>query len=143
MKPTRFRLWLVVSCALLFAAFSHTAAASTLCVNPTGSHGCYAKIQSAVDHASVNDVINVAPGTYKEDVLVGKPLSLIGAGAHPSVIAATGLAPGIFVVGFNTAGLRNVTIAGFTVKNSPFEAVLVGRAADFSIRVNRIADNDK
>ncbi len=143
MQPTRFRPWLVVSCAVLFAAFSHTAAASTLCVNPTGSHGCYAKIQPAVDHASANDVINVAPGTYKEDVLIDKPLSLIGAGADPSVIDATGLAHGVFVDGLDNPGLHNVTIAGFTVKNALFEGILVVSASDVTIRDNRIVDNDK
>ena len=121
MHPVRFRPWLVVCCAVMFAAFSQTAAANTLCVNPGGSHGCYPKIQSAVSAASNNDVINVAPGTYKEDVLIGKPLSLIGAGAESSVIDATGLAHGIFVDGFDHPGLNNVTIAGFTVKNALYE----------------------
>ena len=45
------------------------------------------------------------PGTYKEDAVIGKPLSLIGAGAGASIIDATGLANGIFVDGFDNAGL--------------------------------------
>ena len=76
MNPFRFRLSLVVCCAVLLVSSSYTAAGNTLCVNPIGSHGCYAKIQPAVNHASVNDVINVAPGTYKEDVLIDKPQEL-------------------------------------------------------------------
>jgi parallel beta-helix repeat protein len=141
MHSARFRPWVVVCCAVLFVAFSQTAAGNTLCVNPGGSHGCYAKIQSAVSAASPNDVINVAPGTYKEDVLIGKSLSLIG--ADPSVIDATGLAHGIFVDGLDNPGLNNVTIAGFTVKNALYEGILVVSASDVTIRDNQILDNDK
>ena len=77
MQPARFRPWLIICCAVLFAAFAQTAAAWTLCVNPTGSHGCYSKIQMAVNHASANEVINVEDGTYKEDVVIGIPLSVL------------------------------------------------------------------
>ena len=40
------------------------------------SGGCYPKIRSAVGAASNHDVINVAPGTYKEDVASRPPLLL-------------------------------------------------------------------
>lgn len=143
MQVARFRPWRVVCCAVLFAAFSHTAAANTLCVNPAGSHGCYSKIQTAVNQASANDVIEVSAGTYKENVVIGIPLSLIGAGADPSVIDATGLAHGVFVDGLGNPGLHNVTVAGFTVKNALYEGILVVSASDVTIRDNRIVDNDK
>ena len=45
MHPLRFCPWAVITCAVLFAAFYGPAAATaanTLCVNPNGSHGCYA-----------------------------------------------------------------------------------------------------
>ncbi|MGO8813850.1 MAG: nitrous oxide reductase family maturation protein NosD [Terriglobia bacterium] len=146
MHPLRFRPWAVITCAVLFAAFYGPAtatAANTLCVNPNGSHGCYAKIQTAVDAALPNETINVARGTYTEEVLIGKPLSLIGAGADPSVIDATGLAHGIFVDGLDYPGLNGVTIAGFTVKNALFEGILVVSASDVTIRDNQVVDNDK
>ncbi len=143
MYALRSRLWLVVCCPLLFTASSQVAAANTLCVNPSGSHSCYAKIQWAVNAASNNDVINVAPGTYKEDVAIGKPLSLIGAGADSSIIDASGLAHGILVDGLDHPGLNNVTIAGFTVKNALYEGVLVVSASDVTIRDNHILNNDQ
>jgi hypothetical protein len=142
MPPAQFRLCLVVCCAALFAAYSQTAAANTLCVNPSGSHGCYSQIQAAVNHAATNDVINVAAGTYNEEVDIGLPLSLIGAGANKSVIDATGLAHGIFVDGYDSPGLHDVIIAGFTVQNALFEGVLVVSAADVTIRDNTIENND-
>jgi pectin methylesterase-like acyl-CoA thioesterase len=120
--PARFHPCLVVGCAVLFAAFSQNVAAKTLCVNPGGSHGCYATIQSAVNAASNHAGIKVAPGTYAEDVVIGKPLSLIGAGAGSTVIDATGLANGIFVDGLDNPGLQHVTVAGFTVQNACWSA---------------------
>jgi parallel beta-helix repeat protein len=122
---------------------SSAALAKTICVNPTGSHGCFTKIQTAVNNASPNDVIQVWRGIYKEYVTIGKPLSLIGVGGDPSVIDATGLAHGIFVDGYDNAGLNDVTIAGLTVRNALFEGILVVSASDVTIRDSRVVDNDK
>ncbi|MGA9391436.1 MAG: NosD domain-containing protein [Candidatus Sulfotelmatobacter sp.] len=142
MNPAQFRSCLAVCCAVLFAAFSLNAEAKNLCVNPGGSRGCYATIQSAVSAASSYDVIKVAPGTYKEAVVISKPVSLIGAGADWSVIDATGLAHGIFVDGLDYPGLKDVTIAGFTVKNALYEGVLLVSTSDDTIRDNHIVNND-
>jgi len=142
MYRARFHRWLIVCCATLFAAFSQTAAAKNLCVNPAGSHGCYSKIQTAVNHASKNEVIDVEPGTYKEDVIIGISLSLIGDGADSTVIDATGLPNGVFVDGFDNPGLHNVTVAGFTVKNALFEGILAVNTSDVTLRDNHILNND-
>jgi parallel beta-helix repeat protein len=130
-----------VPCAALFAASLQTASAATLCVDPSGGGGCYKKIQLAVSHASAYDVINVNKGTYYEDVTIGIPLSLIG--APQTVINAEGLANGIFVDGLDHPGLHAVTIAGFTVKNAQYEAVLVVSATDVTVRNTTMIDNDK
>jgi parallel beta-helix repeat protein len=143
MHSAPFRVWTISCLVLVFAVLAQTAAAKTLCVNPGGSHGCYSTIQAAVDHASENDVIRVAAGTYNEYVTVGLPLSLIGDGANISIIDATGLAHGIFVDGFDHPGLNNVTIAGFSVENALFEGILVVSASDVTIRDNNILNNDK
>lgn len=117
--------------------------AATLCVNPSGFASCYKSIGAAVSSAAANDTINVWPGVYKEDVVIGIPLSLIGAGAGRSVIDATGLANGIFVDGYDNPGLANVTISGFSVKNAQWEGVLAVSATDVTIRDNNINNNDK
>ena len=104
----------------LFAAMAisvQLSAAGTLCVNPAGSHNCFSSIQTAVNHASANDVINVEAGTYKEEVDIGIPLAIIGAGNHAAIIDATGLPHGIFVDGFDHPGLKQVIITGLTVEN--------------------------
>jgi Right handed beta helix region len=143
MHATRFRPLLIVCCIVLFGAFSQKSAASVLCVNPAGSQGCYSTIQAAVNHASSNDVINVEVGTYAEDVLIGKPLSLIGTGSDQSIIDATNLAHGIFVDGLHNPGLHNVIVSGLTVKNALYEGILVLSASDVTIHNNRILDNDQ
>ena len=142
MRTDRLRSYLIVSCSVLFALFSHSAQAKTLCVAPHGVAFCFSSIQSAVNAATANDTIIVAPGTYKEYVTIGKPVSLIGVGGL-SVIDATGLAHGIFVDGFDYPGLHDVTIAGMTVKNALFEGVLAVSAYDVTIRDNNVVNNDK
>jgi hypothetical protein len=147
MRPTVAGISLYVHmtflCMIFLLGLSQPSVAATLCVNPTGSHGCYSQIQAAVNHAAPNDVIDVAAGTYKEEVVIGIPVSLIGAGANSSVIDAANLAHGIFVDGYDNPGLNDVTIAGFTVQNALFEGVLVVSASDVTIRDNHIVDNDK
>ncbi len=128
---------------VLLAAFCQTAGAKSLCVNPAGAAGCYSKIQAAVNSAAANDVIYVGRGTYREDVVIGIPLSLIGAGPDLAMIDATGLANGVFVDGLDNSGLHNVTVAGFTVKNALYEGVLVVSAASVTINNNYVVNNDK
>ena len=142
MLVTRLRLLLIAGCAVLFAGFTHNLAAATHCVNPAGSGGCYSKIQTAVSHAAAYDVINVAAGTYKEDVVIGIPVSILGEDSY-SVIDATGLANGVFVDGLDHPGLHDVTISGFTVENAKYEGVLLVSVSDVTIRDNHLIDNDK
>ena len=143
MNQIRFGTLPLICCAAMIAAAGQNLAASTLCVKPSGSGGCYSTIQMAVNQAAANDVIKVEAGTYKEDVVVGIPLTLKGAGAGHSVIDATGLANGVYIDGYDHPGLNHVTLAGFTVKNAKYEGVLVVNAANVTIRNNTIKENDK
>jgi len=141
----RIRSFCLTTCftAILVVAICHTAMAATLCVNPSGTNGCYNTIQKAVNHASANDVIQVRAGIYKEGVTVGIPLLLVGAGFQHSTIDATGFGNGVFVDGFDNPGLHGVTVAGFTVQNALYEGILVVSASDVTIRDNNIVNNDQ
>ncbi len=119
------------------------AQAASFCVNPSGSDGCYTTIGDAVAAASPGDTIQVAQGTYKEDVVIGKPLSLIGHNAADTIIDATGLANGIYVDGLDNSGLANVTVSGFTVENANFEGILITNASSVAIQGNRVTGNDR
>jgi hypothetical protein len=139
--------WQFLSLILLCAAFSATicppALAATLCVNSGGTKGCYSTIGAAVSAASAGDTINVASGTYKEDVIIGKSLSLVGANQNNTTIDATALSNGIYIDGLDNPGLSGVVVTGFTVENANFEGILVTNASDITIWSNRVLNNDK
>ena len=117
--------------------------AATLCVNPGGTGGCFSTIQHAVSHASANDTIEVAPGTYKEDVIIPKPLSLVGDNRQNTTSDAKGLPNGIYIDGINHPGLGNVVVSGFTVENANFEGILVTNAFSVTLWNNRVINNNK
>jgi hypothetical protein len=132
----------LVSGAALTAVSGPTYAAS-LCVNASASSGCMATIGAAVAAASSGDTVNVAPGTYKESVTIGKPLSLIGADATKVTIDATGLGVGIYVDGNDNKALTGVFISGFTVQNANFEGILVTGASGITISGNIVQKNNQ
>jgi Right handed beta helix region len=127
---------------ILFAGAVQYAAAATQCVNP-GKAGCWATIGTAVSHAAAGDVIEVAPGTYKEMVVIGKALTLSGKNFGSTTIDASGLSNGIFIDGLDAPGLAHVTVSGFTVENANFEGILVANASYVTVQGNRIMNNDR
>jgi len=129
---------LVLACVVCYPL-----AAATLCVNPDGSAGCQKTIGAAVAAASPGDTVNVAAGTYKEDLNIFQPITLIGANAASTIIDATGLANGIYVDGIDNPNLANVFISGFTVQNANFEGILVTNASAVTISGNIVTNNDK
>lgn len=134
---------LAASGAVLLAGMLPAAAsAAVLCVNPQGHHGCFSSIGAAVAAAAANDTVQVQPGTYRESVVIGKPLSLIGAGRNSTVIDAAGRPNGIFVDGIDNSGLADVVISGFTVENANFEGIVVANASAVTVWANRLANND-
>jgi parallel beta-helix repeat protein len=81
-------------------------------VNLNSTFG-YDSIQQAVSSGATSsgDTITVKAGTYFENVIVGRPLTLIGAGKENTIIDANSSGPGICIFS------PNVTVSGFTVKN--------------------------
>jgi parallel beta-helix repeat protein len=132
---------LVTGSVTLAVAGSQPTAAATLCVNP-GKTGCFTTIGAAVGAASAGDTIQIAPGTYFEDVVIGKSLSLIGANSANTIIDAKGLSNGIYIDGLDNPGLSEVVVTGFTVQNANFEGILVTNASSVTISDNRVVSND-
>ena len=100
---------LLLVAGLLFALTpTQQAQAQTLCVNPGGTDGCYASIQAAINAADAGDTVSVAAGTYLENVVVNKAITLQGAGYADTIVVATdGNATPLT---FNTSG---ATVSGF------------------------------
>ncbi len=132
-----------VALGLVLLGMSGRASAATLCVNPGGTGGCSSTISAAVTAAAPHDTITVARGIYHEDVVIGKPLSLIGAGAENTVIDASGLANGINIDGHNHPGLAHVSVTGFTVKNANFEGILLTDSSFVTVSNNHVTGSDK
>jgi len=95
----------------------------------------YAAIQEAIDASETLDghIIHVDAGTYYENVVVDKSVSLIGENKSMTVIDGKGSGDVVHV------SANNVTIGGFTIRNS-------GSAANFGICIysssgNNITDN--
>jgi len=122
----------IISAPVVFAA--------NQCVNRGGSAGCKSSINAAIGAAGPNDTVTVGHGTYKENVIVNKPLALLGDGA---TIDATGLANGINIDGLNNAGLGHVVVSGFTVANANFQGILATNASDVTITGNHVTGNDR
>lgn len=100
--------------ALLFV-LPTTASAATLCVNTAGSGGCFATIQQAVNAATNGASIDVAAGTYAENVVIGprKKLSIVGAGPGTTIVDGGGSGAGLHLMGASTVLLAS----GLSVQN--------------------------
>ncbi len=133
--------------AVVIAVGSYCLSAASLCVNPAGKNGCSTSIGAAVAAASPNAVIRVSKGIYHENVVIDKPLSLLGDGAESTIIDATGLLNAINVDGGHDAahldGVRHVIISGFTARNANAQGIVVTNAADVTITHNHVIGNDK
>jgi parallel beta-helix repeat protein len=127
---------------LFILVFSNVRAAER-CVDASGKGGCSTTIGAAVAAAAPNDVIRVASGTYHEDVVIGKPLSLLGQSPENTIIDATGLLNGVNVDGFNHPGLAHVIVSGFSVQNANAQGIVVTNASDVTISNNNVTGNDK
>jgi Right handed beta helix region len=136
----------VLVAALIFGSILGTGNllfAATLCVNPGGTGGCFSMISAAVAAASPNDTVKVAAGTYAEDVVIGKAISLVGASRSTTIIDATGLSNGVYIDGLDNKGLTNVVVTGFKVENANFEGILVTNASGVTVWDNIVVHNDK
>lgn len=92
-------------------------------------------IQEAVDAAPPGEYIDVLPGTYRERVVVNKPLKLRGWRAVLDGAAAGGTGIGILVT-----GTSDVEVSGFTVER--FERGIVLQNVSNSIVIgNEVRNN--
>lgn len=103
----------------------------------------YATIQSAIDAATAGDVIEVCAGTYPENVIVSKAVTLKGANADLSCFGSRGsesvIAPATGLPLSVTAS--NVTINGFemTAPGNP-NAVQAENIGNLTFKFNNIHD---
>ena len=122
------------------------ASAATLCVQKQGLLGCQKTIGAAVSAAAPGDVIYVAPGVYKEAVTITQSVSLVALPGTHTVIDATSLPNGIFIDGRSgapNAGVSNVVVSGFDVRNANFEGILVVNGSNVTLADNHVHGNNQ
>jgi parallel beta-helix repeat protein len=99
----------------------------------------YRNITSGLEHALAGDTIFVYMGTYYENVIVNKMVSLIGEKRENTIVDAGGT--GIVV----SVTLNNVIINGFKIQNSgseyPDSGIYVYQCSNVTIRNCNITNN--
>lgn len=106
----------VVAIAAALLTLGASAAKAAVCTVPSGS---YPTIQSAANDSSCN-TINVAAGTYTEQVIVNRSLTLTGAGSDTTIIQAPavlandpdGAKTVVLFTGLITAEFSDFTVQG-------------------------------
>ncbi|MEX2501524.1 MAG: right-handed parallel beta-helix repeat-containing protein, partial [Trueperaceae bacterium] len=106
-------------------------------------------LQTAIDRATPGSVIRVGPGSFHETVIIDKPLTLLGSGYRRTVLHAdrsafrwSGLPREQYVVGgINVRDTRDVTVAGFTVRDA-LEGIWVSASRNVLIRDCMSCDHD-
>jgi nitrous oxidase accessory protein NosD len=137
------RFHVAVGAACLAVGLSGPAFGATLCVRQGGGHGCFPTITAAVAAAAPNDTIEVEQGRYAEDVVINKPLSLVGAHRKNTIIDASGKANGVDIDGLHNPGLSHVVVTGFTIENANFEGILATNASQLTIYGNDVVNNNR
>lgn len=98
----------------------------------------YLTISQALTAASLGDIIQVAAGTYHEDLLIDKDeLKILGQGSTITIIDVGIESTG---AGVNITG-RNVLLKGFTVRNSLGAEAISIRGENATITENNIANS--
>ena len=77
-------------------------------------------IQYAIDAATAGDTISVAAGTYVENVVVDKSLTLVGDVDHPDTVIVENTPPPTDILSVFTVTVDDVEISGFTVISAEY-----------------------
>lgn len=160
MRKSPFAVGTVATLLAFGASVAPVAAAqastgSTAYVSPSGSSAgadtsCatagYASISKAVGGVSSGGTVVVCRGVYDAQVVVTKPLTLVGQpgavidahGQKPLKIGKTKL-PGS--IGIGVLATSNVRVSGFKVRNAGFDAILVALSSKVSVSHNVLLHN--
>lgn len=121
------------------------ASASTLYVSTKGNdkNSCTKKkpcktIGHAIKKAHHGDTVSVGKGTYKTEVKISDPISVVG--TNNPVIDAKGKDNGVLISGSSASG---ALVKGFVVKNATFEGILAMRTSNVTISHNTVQNNDQ
>lgn len=149
---------LMAALTLVIVAGPASSFAATLCVNKTGTGGCFKTIQAAVDAvSSAGTTIDVAPGIYKASCTAAacSVASILSTATNAAdlprlklkcrpltgssvVLNATGLDHAIYI-----SGVNGVTVSGCVAENAAREGILVENADNVTVKNNEVKNNDE
>lgn len=95
----------------------------------------FSKVQDAINAASPGDTIYVFNGTYYENVVVNKTVSLIGEHRHSAIIDARAVGDAVRI-----EQVDNVTVTNFTIRHGD-NGVYLSRTQGSIIRNNNVTTN--
>lgn len=104
----------------------------------------YQKIQEAVNSANEGDTVFVYNGTYYENVIINKALSLAGENCETSIIDGGGIGDVVKI------SMNNVTVTGFTIINSgqgyaignrPYSGIALSQVKNCNVYRNKLTSN--
>jgi parallel beta-helix repeat protein len=104
----------------------------TVCTNLTS--GSY--IQGLIDNASAGDTIYVPSGIYYENIIINKPINLVGEDKNSTIIDGGGSGNVVYI------SAQGVSVSGFTIRNGD-DGIKLYKSRRISIRGNIISNNGK
>jgi len=124
----------IMALLLLSLLVSHPATASIIRVP-----GDYKSISEAADKAEPGAIIIVEPGSYRENITINKPLFLrTSRGAEKTTI----IADNPDKAAIHVLGAEDVTIIGFTIKDSLVAGILVEKTKRLKVILNKSINNE-
>jgi len=116
------------------AAWSSSAHGATLSVCKSGCP--YISIQAAINSAKANDVIQVGPGTFFENIVISKSLTILGPGEDDTVI--DGAFKGAVIT--DVFGAVALSVIGVTVTHGSQGGIVVA-TNNFILKNSIVASN--
>jgi len=92
----------------------------------------YSSIQEAINNTYEGDTIHISSGTYYENVVVNKTVSLVGENRSTTIVDGNGTGSVV------TVTHDNVNITGFTIRNSG--STISGTVPDTGISINNVSN---
>ncbi|MFQ5736513.1 MAG: nitrous oxide reductase family maturation protein NosD [Thermodesulfobacteriota bacterium] len=114
-----------------------------ICSGPSGAEtihvpAAFASIQAAIEAASPNDTIIVEEGVYTENLVIGRPVTILSAkGPAATVVSAARSGEATIKI----SGTSDVSLSGFTANGSGVAGILLTDVHGAVLTNNRAVEN--